>query len=412
MRQQVVCGIDVGNYSVKTVIAELTRGSETPRIVGIGNAPSNGLRRGTVIDMEEAIASVKQSVQQAESMAGLRVNRAYVSLNGLHIKTQLSRGVIAVARADNEISQSDIHRLIEAASTVSLPPNYEIIHIIPKNFIIDGHEHVKNALGMKGVRLEAEVLLIEGLSPYIRNLAKCINANDIEVGEFVFAPLAAAKSVLNKHQREYGVLLLDFGGGVSTMALFHEGELMHTAVLPIGSRHVTNDIAIAFRTSIENAEKIKQQYGVVGAPEPGSKKDTINLSDILGEEEFIVPKKHMSKIIDARINELFDIVTTELKKPAGNYLLPAGLVLAGGGSNLSGMPGFARNRLGLSVKLGGDYLFDGVSDSVVDPAFAVAVGLIMWGIENEQTNTHVSPFDKLSGGVFKKAISWIKDFIP
>ena len=198
MSSNYITGIDIGNASVKTVIAEMSPDTDAPRIVGVGNALSNGLRRGMVVDMEEAIQSVRDSVQQAELMSGSKIRQAHVSINGLHIKTQTSRGVIAVSRADNEIAQSDISRLIEAASTVSLPSNYEIIHVIPRTFIIDGTERVKNPLGMKGVRLEVEVLLVEGLSPYIRNLAKCVTSNGIEVADFVFSPLAAAKAALDK----------------------------------------------------------------------------------------------------------------------------------------------------------------------------------------------------------------------
>lgn len=413
MKSSILCGIDVGNSLIKTVIAEINQETLQPRIIGVGNAPSNGLRRGMVVDMEEAIESVRTSVDQAQQMAGVKVDQAYISINGLHIKTQASRGVIAVSRADNEIAQSDIARLIEAASTVSLPLNYEIIHVIPKTFIIDGHEHVKNALGMKGVRLEVEVLLVEGLSPYIRNLAKCINANGIEIAEFVFAPLAAAKSVLDKHQREYGVMLVDIGGGVSSLAMFHEGELLHTAVLPIGSRHITNDIAIAFRTSMDNAEQIKTQYGILGSADlTTTKKEQVDLSPILGEEA-IVSRKHIAKIIDARIGELFDMISHELKKPQGNYMLPAGLVISGGGANLTGMGAFAKDRLGLSVRIGGDYTLDGISEEMRDPSYAVAIGLVLWGFERVQAGGGVGKFsNQFSKNIFKKTGKWLKSFMP
>ncbi|MDO8584269.1 MAG: cell division protein FtsA [bacterium] len=413
MKSSVICGIDVGNSLIKTVIAEINQETLQPRVIGVGNAPSNGLRRGMVVDMEEAVQSVRASFDRAEQMAGVKVTSAYVSINGLHIKTQASRGVIAVSRADNEIAQSDISRLIEAASTVSLPLNYEIIHVIPRTFIIDGTEHVKNALGMKGVRLEVEVLLVEGLSPYIRNLAKCINANGIEIAEFVFAPLAAAKSVLDKHQREYGVMLVDIGGGVSTLAMFHEGELLHTAVLPIGSRHITSDIAIAFRTSVENAENIKTQYGIAGSADVSSaKKESVDLSPILGEEA-MVPRKHIAKIVDARIGELFDMISHELKKPIGNYMLPAGLVLSGGGANLTGMSAFAKDRLGLSVRIGGDYTLDGVSEEIRDPSYAVSVGLVLWGVERMQAGGIAGGFSRqFSKNIFNKTARWLKNFIP
>lgn len=414
MRQHIICGIDIGNSSVKTVIGEINRELGRPQIIGTAITPSNGLRRGVVVDMEETISNIRDSVNQAESMAGVKVNRAYVSINGLHIKTQLSHGIIAVSRADNEISQYDVDRVIDAASAVSLPANREIIHVIPRNFIIDGQEHVKNALGMKGVRLEADVLLIEGLSPYIRNLARCINANNIEVAEFVFGPIATAKSVLDKHQMEHGVLNIDFGGGVSTVTLFSEGELVHAATLPIGSRHITNDIAIALRTSVDKAEQIKCEHGYTGNEENISK-DQIDLSALLGEEEFIVPRKQIAKIIDARISELFDMIADEIKKvPRGN-LLPAGVVLAGGGANLIGLPLTARNRLKLAVKIGqsenSSYL-EGSRAGFADPAMATALGLMVWGFEKEFIPKGANFFNLTTQSRIGKITHWLKNFLP
>lgn len=410
-RSHIICGIDIGNSAVKTVIAEINHETLRPQIIGLGSVPSHGLRRGVVFDMEETINNVRDSVDQAESMSGQKVRQAYVSLSGLHIRTQLSHGVIVVSRADGEIAQNDIDRVIDAASTVSLPPNREIIHAIPRDYTIDAQDHVKNPLGMKGVRLEAEVLLIEGLSPYVRNLAKCINANDIEVMEFVFSPLALSKSVLDKHQREHGVLSIDFGGGVSTMALFHEGDLIHTAILPIGSKHITNDIAIAFRTSMDKAEEIKCKYGCTGSYENG-KKDQIDLSDFLGEKDLVVPRKQIIRIVDCRVSELFDLISDELKKVSYNFLLPAGLVLAGGGANLDGFPALAKDRLKLSVSVGSDYLLEGLADRVSDPAFAVAIGLVFWGFEKEFSGNKAALTSQFSSGGLKKAARWFKDFLP
>jgi cell division protein FtsA len=410
-RQHIICGIDIGNSAVKTVIAGVDREVLRPQILGVGSTPSNGLRRGVVFDMEEVINNIRDSVEQAESMAGVKATRAYVSLNGLHIRTQLSRGVIVVSRADNEITQNDINRVLDAASTISLPPNREIIHVIPKNFTIDSQEYVKNALGMKGVRLEAEVLLIEGLSPYIRNLAKCINANDIEVIEFVFAPLAGSKSVLDKHQREHGVLNIDFGGGVSSLALFHEGELIHTAILPIGSRHITNDIAVAFRTSMDKAEEIKCLHGFAGLDET-SKKGQVDLSDILGEKGFVVPRKQIAKIINCRVLELFDLVAGEMKKLSRNFLLPAGVVLTGGGSNLEGLVAFAKNYLKLPAYMAQNKTAEGPFEQISDPAFAVALGLIRWGFEKEFSGKKPGLPSHFSWGGLKKVGRWFKDFLP
>lgn len=412
MRQHLITGIDIGNHAVKTVIAEINRDILRPQVVGVGSAPSNGLRRGVVFDMEETINNIHDSVSRAEAMSGAKINRAYVSLNGLHMRNQPSRGVIVVSRADNEITQNDIARVIDAASTINLPPNREIVHTIAKNFTIDGQERVKNPLGMRGVRLEAEVMLIDGLSPHIRNLAKCVNANEIEVAEFVFAPLASAKSVLDKHQKEHGVLAIDFGGGVSSIALFHEGDLVHTAILPIGSRHVTNDLAVAFRTSMDKAEEIKCLHGSI-SPDQSAKKDKVDLSELLGEQDFVIPRVQIAKIIDSRVAELFDLISEEMKKLPRGYLLPAGVVLAGGGANLNGLPNFTKDRLRLAVRTGSDYIIDGLPDKILDPAFAVAVGMVLWGFEKEFSggnlpmSARLSSFDGLN-----KLSRWFKNFLP
>ena len=412
-RSYIISGIDIGNAQIKVVIAKLAGDGLKPEIIGSGSSVSNGLRRGMVVDMEETIQNVHSAIQRAEAMAGVKIRSAYLAVNGLHINMQTSRGVIAVSRADNEISQSDIDRVIKAASVVSLPANREIVHVIPKNFIVDGTEYVKNPLGMKGVRLEADVLLIDGLSPYLRNLAKCVNENNIEVAGLVYAPLASALSVLDKNQKECGVVNLDFGGGTSTLTVYEEADLIHSAVLPIGSRHITNDLAVLLRTSIDVAERVKLEYGSTSSGEDMRRRGEIDLSNLLGEENFVIPKKQLIKVIDARVHELFDMVSNELKKVSKRGLLPAGVVLSGGGVNMSGVSLLAKERLKLPVRISKSIHFDGISDIVDDPAFAVATGAVLWGLEEEaggsggRKNLNNSPEE-----LFKKFLDWFKNFLP
>ncbi len=422
-RQNIIVGVDVGNSLVKTVVAELDRQTWSPKILGIGVAESRGLRRGVVVDMGETIKDIGESVKRAETASGIKIDRAYVALNGLHIKSQLSRGVIAVSRADNEIAANDIERVIDAASIVSLPAaaNREIIHIIPKNYLVDGQEYVKNPLGMKGVRLEAEVLIIDGLSTYIRNLAKCVNANDIEVAEFVFSPLATSCSVLDKDQREHGVLSLDLGGGVSTVSFFHEGELVYASVIPIGSRHITNDLAVALRTSMDAAEQVKLQYGSTGvslamqkSSATHSRKDEIDLSDLVGEENFIIPRKNIHKIIEARVSEVFDVLQGELKKMAYPGLIPAGIVITGGGAKLPGLTSFIKEKLKLPVRAGIKFPLETLSNNFTDPSLAVAVGLTLYGMEKEfsgKSQSNQSDLGRYMDPV-RKFFGWLKNFSP
>ena len=416
-RPYTVTGIDVGNSFVKTVIAELDRENMHPRVLGLGVVESHGLRRGMVVDMDETIRDIGESVKRAQTSAGVKVNRAYVSVNGPHIKSQLSRGVVAVSRVDQEISANDIARAIDAASIVSLPANREIIHVIPKNYLVDGQEHVKNPLGMRGVRLEAEVLIIDGLSPYLRNLAKCFSANDIEVAEMVFSPLASSQAVLDKSQKEHGVLNLDLGGGLSTLSFFHEGELVFSSVIPIGSRHVTNDLAVALRTSMDIAEEVKLQYGFAGvslAMQKNNKKDEIDLSDLLEEENFIIPRKNIARVVEARVGEVFEVIQNEMKKIPASGLIPAGMVLIGGAAKLPGLATFVKERVKLPVRVGQNFSLEGNNDNFSDPALAVAAGLAIYGIEKEFSKIKTGSGVNFGGSfdVFKKFGSWLKNFMP
>lgn len=412
-RPYTISGIDIGNSQVKVVIARINGDSLKPEIIGWGSNVSNGLRRGVVVDMEETMENLRSAVQKAEAMADCSVKKAYLAVGGLHINTQTSRGVIAVSRADNEISQNDIDRVVKAASVVSLPANREIIHIIPKNFVVDGSEYVKNPLGMKGVRLEADVLIIDGLSPYLKNLAKCVNGCNIEVAGLVYSPLASATAVLDKNQKEYGAISIDFGGGTSSIIVFEEADLLYSAILPIGSKHITNDLAVLLRTSIDVAERVKLDYGCTSGVEDLRRRNEVDLSDLIGEEKFILPRKQLVKVVDARAQELVDIVSNELKKVGKSGILPAGVVLSGGGVNLPGIVPLAKERLHLPVRIARSIHFEGVSEIVDNPAFSVAMGSILWGIEQEGVSyTGKIPSSTNSKDSFKKIVDWLKNFMP
>ena len=410
-RPHTITGIDVGNSQVKIAVAKINSDSLKPEMIGWGSSVSNGLRRGVVVDMEETIENVRSALQRAEAMAGFPLRRAYLAVSGLHINTQTSRGVIAVSRADNEISQSDIDRVIKAASVVSMPANREIIHVIPKNFIVDGTEYVKNPLGMKGVRLEADVLIVDGLSPYLRNLVKCVNENNIEVAGLVYAPLASALSVLDRNQKEYGVVNIDFGGGTSSMTVFEEADLLHSVILPVGSRHITNDLAVLLRTSIDVAERIKLEYGATSDAEDMRRRGEIDLSDLVGEENYTIQKKQLIRAIDARAQELFDIVGNELKKVSKRGILPAGVVLSGGGVNLPGLAMLAKEKLRLPVRIARSVNFEGMAEVVDDPAFSVAMGAIIWGMEQESGGFGSKGMSS-SNDNLKKLSNWFKNFLP
>lgn len=399
-KSDIIVGIDIGSSNVRTVIVQNFAEEELPRIIGVGVAPSQGLRRGVIVDIDEAVKSITESIQQAEITSGVRVESATVSLGGNHITSQNSKGVVAVGRADGEVEEDDIARVINAAQAISVPANKEIIHIIPKTYSLDDQKNIKDPLGMNGVRLEVDAMIIEGSTPFIKNLVKCFEQARIGIQELVLSPLAAAKAVLSKRQRELGVVVLDIGGGTTSLAVYEENELLHTAVLPIGGSHITNDIAIGLRTSIDVAEKIKIEFGSA-LPKEISKKDEINLSEIDSNEEGFVSRYHVAEIIEARLEEIFAMANKELKLIGREKLLPAGVVLVGGGAKIPGAVDLAKNILGLPAQTGFPIPLGGLVDKVDEPAFATNVGLILWELEGAEKV-------KNTGNIFKnKAVGFI-----
>jgi cell division protein FtsA len=383
-KKDIIVGIDIGSSNIKTIITQIFSEEEKPRIIGVGNAVSSGVRKGIVVDLEEAVASINESVEKAERSAGVAIGKAMVSIGGNHISSQYSKGVIAVGRADGEVTDDDISRVINAAQAISIPPNKEILHIIPKSYSLDDQKNIKDPLGMSGVRLEVDSLIIEGSSPFIKNINKCVEQAGIEIEELVLSPLAASKATLNKRQKELGVILIDIGAGTTSIAVFEEDDLLHTAIIPLGGSHITNDIAIGLRTSIEVAEKVKLEYGNALSKEI-SKKEDIDLSQIDSNEEGIVSRHHVAEIIEARLEEIFLMVNKELKLIGREKLLPAGAVITGGSAKIPGVVDLAKNVLGLPAQIGFPIPLGGLVDKVDEPSFVTAVGLILWELENIPT---------------------------
>ena len=417
--RDIVVGIDVGSTSVRTVIAQIFPEEEKPRIIGVGFAMSAGVRKGVVVDLEETIKSINDSVEQAERTAGIAITQAVVSIGGSHITSQNSKGVIAVGKADGEVTEGDISRVINAAQAISIPPNKEIIHIIPESYSLDGNKNIKDPLGMNGVRLEVDVIIIEGSTPFIKNLNKCFEQARISISDFVLAPLAATKATLTKRQKELGVVLVDIGGGTTSVAVFEENNLIHTNILPIGGNHVTNDIAIGLRTSIDVAEKVKLEYGNA-LPREISKKEEINLAELDANEEGIVSRYHVAEIIEARLEEILTLVNKELKAIGRERLLPAGVVLTGGTAKMPGAVDLAKNILGLPAQTGFPVQMGGLIDQVDDPTFVTVVGLVLWGLENMSTSKSGGLMDGRLGEKFSNSMGesitgmkkWFGKFLP
>jgi len=416
-KDNIIVGLDVGTSKVRTVIAAIKeREDARPKIIGVGESPSAGMRKGVVVDIEEMTKSIKRSVDNAERVSGVNVDKVFVSVGGSHVKARMNKGVAAVSRADEEFTQEDVSRAIDNASILYLDPNREIIHIIPRDFNIDGQDGIQDPRGMNGFKLEVDAMIVEGLTPYIKNLRKCVNNAGLEIEGLVLNVLAASHAVLTKKQKELGVLVLDFGGGTVGMAVYEEGKLLHLSILPIGSSHITNDIAVGLRTSVEAAEKIKLDYGSC-MPEEINKKDSIDISKIDEREEGVVSRKELSKIIEARMEDIFSLVNKELKKIGRESYLPAGAILVGGGAKTPDIVDLAKEKLKLSVQLGYPQGIDGLIDKIDDPEFATSIGLIFWALElaskkDEPGGAIFVTGSGIGSRILHKIKGVLKNFIP
>jgi len=419
-RKDIITALDIGSGNIKTIIAQEVDGEEKPRIIGVGITPSSGVRRGMIVDIEETVASIQESLEKAQRTAGVNVDQAIISVGGNHISCQYSKGVIAVGRADGEVTKEDVDRVIDAAQAISIPPNKEILHIIPKDYSLDEQKNIKDPVGMNGVRLEVDALIVEGSTPYIKNLEKCLDQAGIDISDIVLSSLAAAKSTLSKRQRELGVVLADIGAGTTSLAVFEENELLHTAVIPLGGSHITNDIAIGLRTSIDVAEKVKIEFGHA-LPREISKKEDIDLSQIDPNEEGMVSRNHVAEIIEARLEEIFTFINKELKSIGREKLLPAGVVITGGTAKVPGIVDLAKETLGLPAQIGFPVPLGGIVDKVDDPSFVTGAGLIIWeyemgGSQSSKNMLGKKNFVKNISGNIGSSISgvkkWINKFLP
>lgn len=416
-KESVLVGIDIGSSNIRTIITQNTH-NEAPRVIGVGVVPAFGIRRGVIVDNEEVMKGITDSVEKSERMAGIKVRKAIISIGGAEINFQSAKGVVAVGKADGEVTENDIQRAIGEVQATTLPLNREIVHIVPQGYRLDDQENIKDPIGMKGVRLEMSALLIEGSSANIKNIIKNVEQLDIEVEDIVLEPLAAGKAVLGKKQMELGAVLINIGGGTTSLAVYEESELLHTAILPIGAGHITNDIAIGLRTSIEVAEKVKLEYGSA-LPEEVNKKEEIDLSQIDSQEEGTVSRYHVAEIIEARLEEIFKLVNKELQSIKRAGLLPAGAVLTGGGAKLPYVVDVSKKILGLPTQLGFPSKLGGMMNEVDDPSFATAVGLILWAREQEIFSkgglAGVGVIDNISRNAeytVDKIRKWLGRFLP
>jgi len=421
---KIVSGIDIGTSKITTIIASRFEEADKVNVIGVATYPSVGLRKSQIVDIEEAINAITQSVEAAERMAGCSIAKAFVSINGSHIQSQNSKGVVAVAEPEGEISMEDVSRVIEAARAISLPASREIIHVIPRDFIVDSQEGIKDPLGMTGVRLEAETHIVTGSSTAMKNLVKCVQELGIDVELLVFSGLAASESVLTDTEKELGVCLVDIGGGTTSITVFVEGSLAYSSVLPIGAKNITNDLAIGLRVSLTSAEKIKK--ALTEKKKGLSKKegkDELDLSKLGIEESLtnISRKTVVEGIIQPRLKEIFQMVGQELKKSGYGGGTPAGIVVTGGGARTAGIIQVCKRTLSLPVRIGSPSKLSGLIDEIKTPNFAASQGLILYGYKNaERASRGFSSLAKIGSilgripakGAVYKAVDFVKSFLP
>jgi cell division protein FtsA len=386
-KNEIIVGLDIGTSFTKMAIGKRLREDKTPSIIALGVAPTEGVRRGVVIDIQDVTRSINEALDIASKMIEEDIKSVYISINGAYIKSHLTSGKIAISRGDGEVTEEDKDRVMVNANPGPSGQNKEVIGVIPKTYTLDEETGIKNPVGMNGIRLEVEALIIENNSSSMKNLEKCINNLGLSIEDQEIGIIAAAQSVLTKKQKDLGVAVIDMGAGTTSMAVYEEGHLIHIGVIPIGANHITNDLAIGLRTSIEVAEKVKLKYGVALEKSLGdTAKLKIDLAKIDAAEEGVFPIPYIASIIEARLKEIFELITQELKKIDRDGLLPAGVVLVGGGANLKAIADLAKQELKLPIKIGSPQGVEGSIADVDNPIYANLVGLIKSEFEHIEDN--------------------------
>ena len=401
-------GLDVGTTKVCVVVAEPTEDGEV-HIAGMGTSLSIGVRKGVVVDLDATTRAIEEAVDKAERMAGVRISGAIVGVSGAHLASQNSRGVVAVSRADREIGEPDVSRVVEAARMAAVPASdREIVHLVPRDFIVDGQDGVKNPVGMYGSRLEVEAHIVTGASTLLANLLKCVQRAGLESEALVLEPLASAEAVLAPAERELGVALVDIGGGTTSLGMFTGGGLCYTVVLPYGGNHVTNDIAVGLRTSFADAERLKVQSGCA-VPAMVSDAESIEVVNVGSREPRVMPARMLSEIIEPRIAEMAGLVKAQLSRSRFAYRIPAGIVATGGTAGLRGLGDLFGERLGMAARVGVPEIPGSVADTVSSPAYATSVGLVLHAARQRRMGRGARSLNG-SGTVYGRVRQWLREF--
>ncbi|QMU62501.1 MAG: cell division protein FtsA [Gammaproteobacteria bacterium] len=402
--KSMIVGLDIGTSKITAIVGEVNEENQM-EIVGIGSHPSRGLKKGVVVNIESTVQSIQRCVEEAELMAGCQIHSVYAGIAGSHIRSMNSHGIVAIK--DREVSSSDVERVIDAARAVAIPADQRVLHVMPQEFVIDQQEGIREPIGMSGVRLEAKVHLVTGAESAAQNIIKCVRRCGLEVDDIILEQLASSFSVLTDDEKELGICLVDIGGGTTDVAVFTEGAIKHTAVIPIAGDQVTNDIAVAMRTPTQYAEEIKIKYACA-LRQLANPDDTIEVPSVGDREPRRLSRQTLAEVVEPRYEELLTLVHAELRRSGFEDLVAAGVVLTGGSSKMEGVVDLAEEVFHMPVRLGLPQHITGLVDVVRNPIHATGVGLLLFGHKNQQVG-ETSLFNESSmGSALKRMKNWFQ----
>lgn len=411
-RRSTVAAIDVGSTKVAVIVGDVSEHGDT-RILGVGVAPAAGLSRGVIDNIQSARDAISIAVEKAEQACGMRILSAVVGISGGHISSQNNRGIIAIPDRTRPISADDRSRVLESAGQVAIPTNRQVIHVVPRGYWVEGTDQVSDPVGMFGGRLDAEVHIVSGAVSAIQNLTKCVEGAGVQVDDIVLECIASATSVLEEQEKQQGVALVDLGGSTTSIAVYDEGSVAHTACLPIAGSHLTHDLARVLRCPWESAEQVKCTVGAAFA-DPAMVSDTVEIQAFGTQSTKHVPLGHICEILQARTEEILEMVALELKRVGYLDRLAAGLVLTGGTAQLRGLPEVAESRLGIPARLGRPHGYSGLSDLIGTPAFATSIGLVEYALGGRErvVESPGAAFEVPVGGIFRRLASLGRALMP
>ena len=407
--EELIVGLDIGTTKIVVLVGNVTDGSI--EIVGIGQSPSRGLEKGVVVDIGQTTNSIRQAVQKAEKMADVRIDSVYAGIAGKHINSINNSGTVSINRSDKVIRKDDVQRVIETAKAIQqIPPESEMIHIIPRQFIVDGQEGITDPVGMTGTRLEADVHIVTGASTAVHNVVRCLESLDIDIDQIVLEPLASSEAVLSSAEKELGVVLMDIGGGTTDLAVFRNGDIWFSKVLPVAGEHITNDITVGLQTPLEAAEEIKIQAGTPLVDSVGDD-EVVEVDTVGGEQKKRVSRKKLAKVIEPRVEEIFDLGIQEVEDAGYRDLVPSGVVVTGGTALLKGIVEFANQRYGLPVRRGKNPQgVHGLRDIIESPIYATSVGLLKYAVSSRDYMRDGRKTEREGPSVISHLFQWLSKF--